>query len=126
MTKKSRMLLNTISEFAKCENVSPDTSFTAFQDHVEIVEKPPRRRVDVQEQVQGEVLSTLQYLCENGCVEFVNPQSRNTFTLTHKGLNYVPVVWEDVRSLLIRSVAIPIVVSVITTLLVLLIKSLLA
>lgn len=69
-----------------------------------------------------ETASVFDYLSENGYLK----KTQFGYSLTQKGLHPYRLIWEEIRSFLIKSVIIPIVVSSLTTLVTLWIKALLS
>ena len=68
----------------------------------------------------GEFDSIISELVRNNYLEYSG--NHMSFSLTFKGLHPYALVWEELKSFLIRSFAVPIVISVITTIITLYIK----
>lgn len=69
----------------------------------------------------ADVLAAVKYLAENNFVEYRRLHARNgniniAFRLTHTGLHYKEIRLSQTKNLLLKSVALPVAVSFITTL----------
>lgn len=69
---------------------------------------------------KNEIESIIKYLCEEGYLEYSINEYR--FTLTTKGLHPYRFQWESIKHFLLNSIIVPIVVSVATSLIVLLLQ----
>lgn len=61
----------------------------------------------------GEFDTIIAELIKNGYLKHLSDSS--SIALTYKGLHPYKIAWEDLKSFLVRSIAVPIVVSAITT-----------
>lgn len=73
---------------------------------------------------KGEISSIIEQLVSDGYIKYAI--NENTFTLTQKGLHPYRFEWEAIKHFLLTSVLVPIVVSVVTTLLTLFVEGLLS
>lgn len=73
---------------------------------------------------KGEISSIIEQLASDGYIKYSINEC--TFTLTQKGLHPHRFEWEAVKHFLLTSVLVPIVVSIITTLLTLFVEGLLS
>ena len=71
---------------------------------------------------EKELKSIIDYLIELGYLK--QGYNKYTFSLTHKGLHPYEVVWQEIKSFLLKSILVPVVVSTATTLLTLWLKKL--
>ena len=72
---------------------------------------------------KGEIRSIIDWLAKDGYIEYVN--NKYNFVLTHKGLHPCRITWDYLKTFLFRSIAIPIVVSALTTIVLSLISKIL-
>ncbi len=112
MTKQCRYILNC------CKKLNdPDFCYNSETGYIKNVHK-----LDGGIQIKkytNETVSAFDYLCENGYLK----ETQFGYTLTQKGLHPNRMIWEEIRNFLIKSVIIPIIVSSITTLVTMWIKS---
>lgn len=105
--------IDTAGTTGKFFSVNPEwdsEADTSFQALVDAVQAPP-----------ADVLAAVKYLAENGFVEYRRLNSKHgsinlAFRLTHTGLHYKEISASKTKDLLLKSVALPIAVSMITTL----------
>lgn len=107
MTRQCKKLLKAIQTF------TIQTSIEWSYDHKQnIIWKigVPNSRQDLSA-FSGELDTLVDALLESGHIS----QSRFGFKLTHKGLHPAAVTWEDVKAFLLRSILVPVFVTVATT-----------
>ncbi len=78
---------------------------------------------------KGEIRGIIEQLVMDGYLKYDSDGDEvyeNYFTLTHKGLHPYRTQWEALKSFLFRSIFVPILVSLTTTLLTLLVQALLS
>lgn len=72
---------------------------------------------------KGEISSIIDWLSRDNYLEYSD--NKYSFTLTHKGLHPYHITWDSLKTFLFRSIIIPIVVSIVTTMLLWLIDKIL-
>ncbi len=120
MDSYCRFVLKQLKAFAKDTN----TYMTIVSDYPSVkLTGYSNKEIDFTEtKVEKELKSIIDYLIESGYLK--QGYNKYTFTLTHTGLHPYEAAWQKIKSFLIKSVAVPIVVSTATTLLTLWLKTL--
>ncbi len=121
MTKQSKSLLKQLIKFSgKEENLisflGDTTCFCLNYDTDHTMDYS-----DYSKQIHG----IIQYLVDEGYLVYAYENNTYHFQLTHNGLNYQQIHWLKIRDFLIHSIFTPIIVSLVTTLLTLLVQWLL-
>lgn len=134
MTNECKTLLQLATKLVVQVNASePDVTLDSVlefhADHLEIRGRYPRpdsHKIALPADVQNQASSALYRLALNGYIVIIGGDGSSLFSLTQKGLHPNRIKWNDFKAFLLKSVLVPIVVSVITTIATLVINGVLS
>ena len=117
MDKLAKKILNFAIDIAG----TTDTFFSINPEWDSEATIPFQTLVDAAQVPPSDVLAAVKYLSENGFIEYRRLHAKHgdinlAFRLTHTGLHYKEISASQTKNLLLKSVALPVAVSVITTL----------
>ena len=117
LDKLAKKILN----FAIDTAGTTDAFFSISSEWESAASIPFQALVDAAQVPSSDILAAVKYLAENSFIEYRRLHTKHgtinlAFHLTHTGLHYKEISASQTKNLLLKSVALPVAVSVITTL----------
>lgn len=113
MTIQSIMLLNSLASFV----VNEETIISFLENTSNFCYVNDLNKTLDYSKYSHEIHGLIKYLVDEGCLEYAYENNTNFFKLTHKGLHRHQITIQNALDFLCRSIIVPIVVSLATTLL---------